>query len=276
MKKFLKWTLKTLGALVALLVIAGLVGLGWRAYRQHQTAQLLEIHAPNAIDEARFVKIGGVDEWMQIRGENRDNPVILFLHGGPGFTAIPYFQKIMRSWETDFTIVHWDQRGAGKSYARNGRSNQPRPTLDQMVSDGIEVAEYARTHLNKPKTILIGYSWGSVLGLEMARARPDLFYAFVGTGQVMDTAESELAGYRWRTCASACRGRPGIDSDTRGNRLSRLTGACRSSARQRGILEKYRPAGEIGLDQFKTLLDGAGLLAARRGGRLHVRAGADA
>ena len=253
MKKFLKWTLKILGALLALLVIAALLGMGWRAFRQHQTAQLLEIHAPDGIEEAGFVRIGGVDQWVQVRGENRNNPVILFLHGGPGFTAIPYFQKSMRSWERDFTIVHWDQRGAGKSYARNGRSNQPRPNLDQMVSDGIEVAEYARTHLHKPKTILIGYSWGSVLGLEMARARPDLFYAFVGTGQVMDTAASELAGYSWVLArARAAKDQESIDT------LLEIGSPPYKSVEQLGpereILERYRPAGEIGLDQFHTLL----------------------
>lgn len=251
--RILKRTLQGIGAVLLLLVLAAVLGLIYRAYRQHETAELLEIHTPNAIDEARFVKIGGVEEWIQIRGENRDNPVILFLHGGPGFTAIPYFQKIMRPWEKDFTIVHWDQRGAGKSYARNGRSDQPKPALDQMVSDGIEVAEYARKHLNKPKTILIGYSWGSVLGIEMARARPDLFYAFVGTGQVMDTAESELAGYR----GVLARARAAGDRESVAT-LEKIGQPpyrrMQDLGTQRGILEKYRPAGEIGLDQFKTLL----------------------
>ena len=251
--RMLKRILQGVGALLLLLVIAGLAGLAYRAHRQHQTAQLLEIHTPNAISEAGFVRIGGVDEWVQIRGENRDNPVILFLHGGPGFTAIPYFQRIMRSWEHDFTIVHWDQRGAGKSYARNGGDKQPKPTLDQMVSDGIEVAEYARHHLHKPKTILIGYSWGSVLGLEMARARPDLFYAFVGTGQVMDTAQSELAGYRGVLARARAAG------DKKSVATLEEIGAppypgVEQLGRQRDILELYRPSGEIGLDQFRTLL----------------------
>ena len=100
--KILKRSLQVVGVIVALLVLLAVLGLAYRAHRQHQTAKLLEIHSPNAIDEASFVRIGGVDQWIQIRGENRDNPVILFLHGGPGFTAIPYFQRIMRPWERDY------------------------------------------------------------------------------------------------------------------------------------------------------------------------------
>jgi proline iminopeptidase len=251
--RILKRTLQGLAALLLLMVLAAIVGLGYRAYQQHQTARALEIHTPNAVQEAGFVRIGGIDQWVQIRGENRENPVILFLHGGPGFTAIPYFQRIMRPWERDYTIVHWDQRGAGKSYARNGRANQAHPTLDQMIRDGIEVAEYARHHLHKPKIILIGYSWGSVLGIEMARVRPDLFYAFVGTGQVMDTAQSELAGYRGVLArARAANDKKSVDT------LVEIGAppypGVEQLGRQRSILELYRPVGEIGLNQLKTLL----------------------
>ena len=222
-------------------------------HQQHQIALALELHSPKAIVESGFVRVGGVDQWVQIRGEDRNNPVILFLHGGPGFTAIPYFQRIMRPWERDYTIVHWDQRGAGKSYARNGRDHQPHPTLEQMISDGIEMAEYTRRHLHKPKIILIGYSWGSVLGIEMARKRPDLFYAYVGTGQVMDTAQSELAGYRGVLARARAAGdKKSVDT------LIEIGAppypGVEQLGRQREILELYRPKGEIGLNQLKTLL----------------------
>lgn len=253
MKKLLRRTLQVLGALLLLIVVVGVVGLGYRAYRQHETAELLVLSSPKAISEASFVRIGGVDQWIQIRGEDRDNPVILFLHGGPGFTAIPYFQRSMRPWEHDFTVVHWDQRAAGKSYARNGRAEQPRPKLDQMISDGIEVAEYVRRHLHKDKTILIGYSWGSVLGLEMARQRPDLFYAFVGTGQVMDTLQSELFGYR--TVLARARAAGDAKSVATLEEIGEPPYAgVEQLGRQREILEIYRPKGEIGLNQERTLL----------------------
>lgn len=248
-----KIALQGVGALVLLAALVAAGALGYRAYRQHETATLLEIHSANGIAEAQFVRIGDVDEWVQIRGENRNNPVILFLHGGPGYSAIPYFQRVMRSWERDYTIVHWDQRAAGKSYARNGGAQQPKPTLDQMVSDGIEVAEYARKRLHQPKLILIGYSWGSALGLEIARARPDLFYAYVGTGQVMDTAASELASYRGLLALARAA------DDQKSVAALIAIGAppypgYAELSRERAILQLYRPAGERHLDPYRTLL----------------------
>lgn len=245
--------LRLTAALLVLLLLSATAALGYRAFRQHQTTQLLELEGPKVVDEASFVRIGGVDQWLQIRGENRDNPVILFLHGGPGFTAIPYFQRVMRSWERDFTIVHWDQRGAGKSYRRNGGANQPHPTLEQMVSDGIEVAEHVRQHLGKQKMILVGYSWGSVLGLEVARRRPDLFHAFVGTGQVVDTARSESASYH----GVLERARAAGDKDSEAI-LLRIGAPPYAGIEQLGaerqVLDRYPPPGERDLDQFRTLL----------------------
>lgn len=242
------------GAVLALLLLAtAAVGLIYRAYRQHETAELLVMTSPDAIDEASFVRIGGVDQWIQVRGEHRGNPVILFLHGGPGFTAIPYFQRVMRTWERDFTIVHWDQRGAGKSFARDGGVEQPHPTIDQMIADGIEVAEHVRRRLGQPKLILVGYSWGSVLGVEMARERPDLFHAFVGTGQVIDTVQSETVSYY----GLLQRARAAGDDDS----AAALTeigpppyARFEQLARQRDILNKYPPPGERELSQFMTLL----------------------
>ncbi len=138
-------------AAVLVLVLAALVaaGLGYRAWRQHENARMLEIKTPNGVSEAGFVRVRGVEQWVQIRGENRDNPVILFLHGGPGYTAIPFNYPTMRAWERQFTIVDWDQRGAGKTYIRNGRSHGPDHTIDSMVQDGIVMAEYVRRRLKK-------------------------------------------------------------------------------------------------------------------------------
>jgi pimeloyl-ACP methyl ester carboxylesterase len=242
------------GAYLALVLLVTLaVSLTYRAYRQHETAQLLVMTTPDAIDEASFVRIGGVDQWIQVRGEHRGNPVVLFLHGGPGFTAIPYFQRVMRTWEHDFTIVHWDQRGAGKSFARNGGAQQPHPTIDQMIADGIEVAEHVRRRLNQPKVILVGYSWGSVLGVEMARVRPDLFYAFVGTGQVVDTVRSETASYYELLQRARAAGDNGSVATLTEIGPPPYAGVEQLS-RQRGILNEYPPPGERELNQFRTLL----------------------
>jgi pimeloyl-ACP methyl ester carboxylesterase len=171
-------------AVTVLAVLAIGLGLGLRAYRQHLGAGALAIQSPNGIQEGMYVKIGGIDQWIQIRGEDRDNPVILFVHGGPGGSTIP-MSSGWQPWEKYFTIVQWDQRGAGRTFRTTGESIATTTTLAQMTGDGVEVAEYLRVHLHKDRIGLIGHSWGSFLGIHIVKQRPELFYAFVGTGQVV-------------------------------------------------------------------------------------------
>lgn len=176
---------------VVLLLAAGLV---YRAVRQHQHARALALQAPKRIEEGRFVQVGDIDQWIQIRGEDRDNPVLLVLHGGPGLSYVP-FTPTFRSWEQHFTVVQWDQRGAGKTYSRNDKAGSEPMTIDRMVQDGIEVTEFVLTHLNKSKLILFAHSWGTILGIPMLKRRPDLFSAYVGTGQIVAMANSEVLSY---------------------------------------------------------------------------------
>src|SRR5215467_8193108 len=121
------------------------------------------ITGPNAIDEARFVEIGGIPQWISIRGEDRNNPVLLFLHGGPGDATNPWGYAGFRTWLKQFTVVQWDQRGAGRTLGRNGPAIGPTITIEQMVRDGIELTELLRTELGQDKVILVGHSWGSIL-----------------------------------------------------------------------------------------------------------------
>jgi pimeloyl-ACP methyl ester carboxylesterase len=144
------------------------------------------VSTPKGIDEATYVKIGGLEQWITIRGEDRKNPVLLLLHGGPGDATNPWGYAGFRSWLKYFTVVQWDQRGAGRTFGRNGTAADSTITIDQMVEDGIEIAELLSKRLRKDKIVLVGHSWGSILGVFMAKAQPDLFYAFVGTGQVAD------------------------------------------------------------------------------------------
>jgi pimeloyl-ACP methyl ester carboxylesterase len=190
-----KWALAGVAGLLAMILILVLLGLGYRAYRMRENAKMLVIHSPNGIARSGFIRINGVEQWVQIRGEDRDNPVILFLHGGPGYSAIPITYATMKPWEHYFTIVHWDQRGSGKTYLRNHRQRQVGNSIQKMVADAIRVAEFARTALRKDKLIIVGHSWGSILGAELVRQRPDLFYAYVGTGQVVNVPENEKASY---------------------------------------------------------------------------------
>jgi pimeloyl-ACP methyl ester carboxylesterase len=181
-------------ALLVLLLTASGAALGYRAYLQHIHAQALVILAPNGIDESRYVRIGGIDQWIQIRGQDRDNPVLLCLHGGPGATWTP-LTLLFLPWERDFTVVQWDQRGAGKTLEATGASVADTMSIERMAQDGIEVAEYLRAHLQKDKIFLLGHSWGSILGIRMARLQPELFYAYVGAGQASNMKKSAQAWY---------------------------------------------------------------------------------
>jgi len=165
-----------------ILIVVAAAGLGFRAYRQHLAAETLAIRSPKGVQEGGFVDIGGIKQWIQIRGEDRDNPVLLFVHGGPGGSSWP-MSSGWRPWEKHFTIVQWDQRGTGRTYGAAGDTLAPTMTLERMTQDGVELAEHLRTHLHKDRIVLVGHSWGSFLGIHMVKQRPDLFSAYVGTGQ---------------------------------------------------------------------------------------------
>ena len=169
--------------------------LDMRSFVSQRNEQYYRITNPRGVDEARYVPIGGIDQYITIRGEDRDNPVILFLHGGPGDATNPWGYLAFRSWLKYFTVVQWDQRGAGRTLGRSGAGIAPTITAERMTQDGVELASYLRKSLQKDKLLLVGHSWGSILGLSMAKARPDLFYAFVGTGQVADETRNYAVAY---------------------------------------------------------------------------------
>jgi len=165
------------------------------SFLRTRNAQQYAISSAKGIDEASFVTVGGIEQWITIRGRDRDNPVLLFLHGGSGDVTNPWTFALFAPWQKHFTVVQWDQRGAGRTLRKSGRAVAPTITVDRMVQDGIELTEYLRKHLGKEKIIIVAHSFGSILGLRMAKARPDLFYAYVGTGQVGDNARSSAVAY---------------------------------------------------------------------------------
>ena len=160
-----------------------------------RNAQQYAISSPKGIDEASYVTLGGIEQWVTIRGQDRANPVLLFAHGGPGDVTNPWSFALFAPWETRFTVVQWDQRGSGRTLRRNGHAIVPTMTLGQLTKDGIELAEYLRKHLEKPRIILVSHSFGTILALRMVRERPDLFYAYVGTGQVADETRNYKVAY---------------------------------------------------------------------------------
>jgi pimeloyl-ACP methyl ester carboxylesterase len=224
--------------LLGVLVILAAGGLGWRAFHQHRVAQAMSIPALNGIDERGFVQIGGMRQWIAIRGQNRDNPAILILHGGPGAADSP-LERLFLPWERDFTIVQWDQRGAGKSY----RSNPAAPSIDLMVQDAGEVSQYVRTRLHRNKIILLGHSWGSVLGILLVKAHPDFFSAWVGTGQIMNMQKGEAEAYhRVLAKARARNDKDAVDA------LEKNGSPPYNNIRQMGLERRWAMQYESGLD----------------------------
>jgi pimeloyl-ACP methyl ester carboxylesterase len=164
-------------------------------FLRQRNAREYAIDTKRGIDEASFVPIGGIDQWVTIRGQDRSNPVILFVHGGPGDTTNPYSMPYFAAWEKSFTVVQWDERGAGKTFGRSGPSVKPTMTLDRMAQDGTELAEYLCKHLGKRKIVVVAHSFGTLIALRMVQARPDLFAAYVGTGQVADETREYTVAY---------------------------------------------------------------------------------
>jgi pimeloyl-ACP methyl ester carboxylesterase len=184
-----------LAGTAALIAAPTLGGLAWRRLRQRRVAKALEITTPNRIVEQRYVKLGGIDQWIQLRGEDRVNPVLLVLHGGPGWPNA-VFTLPLRPWEEHFTIVQWDHRGAGKTLRRTGKAGSGPMTFGQRVDDAIELIDFLRAHLGVDQVVVLAESMGTLTGLPLARRRPDLLQALVVTDLYVDMAANEAAKYQ--------------------------------------------------------------------------------
>jgi pimeloyl-ACP methyl ester carboxylesterase len=148
---------------------------------------------PGSIAEIGYQRLGGVDQWVMIRGESRANPPLIQLHGGPGFSETRLFRHFNSPLEESFTVVYWDQRGAGKSFARNiPRSSM---TVERFIADLDELVDAVRARVGQNKVAIFGHSWGSVLGVLYAARFPQKVAAYVGSGQIGDWPAAESASY---------------------------------------------------------------------------------
>lgn len=148
---------------------------------------------PGSVAELATVRVGGHDQALMIRGADRDNPVLLFLEGGPGGTALGAMRASGQALEADFVVAVWDQRGSGKSMA----ALEPAETLtvEQMVRDTLEVTDYLRQRFGRDRVYLVGSSWGTTLGVLAVQRAPEKFHAFVGSGQMVDQQETDRRMY---------------------------------------------------------------------------------
>lgn len=176
-----RWAL--LAASTALAVLAG-----WLLV----PAAPARVAAPGGFAELVQVELGGHRQWIQLRGTDRANPVVLYLSGGPGQSDQAFSRVLLEPLLDQITLVSWDQRGTGKSYPELDPATV---TVRQAVSDVVELASYLGQRFGQEKIILLGESWGSLLGVLAVKQAPQLFSAYVGSGQMVDVRETDEAIY---------------------------------------------------------------------------------
>ena len=147
------------------------------------------------IHEKTFIEINGLKQGMFIKGNDRNNPIILFLHGGPGMPTYGLTEKYPTYLEQDFIVCWWEQRGTGLSYSKSIKPEQL--CVKDFVSDIFELTEYLRKRFNKDKIYLMGHSWGSYIGLLAIKEKSELFHAYIGVGQITNPIESEKLAYKY-------------------------------------------------------------------------------
>jgi pimeloyl-ACP methyl ester carboxylesterase len=147
------------------------------------------------VAKIEYLRLGGVDQWVLIRGENVSNPLLIVLHGGPGMSEMGFFRHCNAALERSFTVVHWDQRGTGKSFDRHIPAASL--TLDRFISVLDVLVDVMRRRFGKDKVAILGHSWGSMLGAIYAAQFPEKVSVYVGAGQLGDWAAAESASYAY-------------------------------------------------------------------------------
>lgn len=143
------------------------------------------------INESMYVEINGTEQWVSIYGENTANPVLLYLHGGPGSSTSAIDYAFTRKWADVYTVVTWDQRNCGKSF--HAEQNETVLTKELFMQDGKALTEFLLDYMGREKLTILGHSWGSCYGANLVLAYPEYYDCFIGTGQLVDIAEDEAA-----------------------------------------------------------------------------------
>lgn len=154
-----------------------------------------EIKEKGGISSLEKIMLGGHEQSILIRGKSLQNPILLILHGGPGTPSMPFAHVSDRALEEKYIVVHWDQRGAGKSYDKKIKSDTLE--IETYLSYTSELIQYLRERFNKEKIFLLGHSWGSYLGIMTAYRHPELLHAYIGMGQVINMPEAEQISYQY-------------------------------------------------------------------------------
>lgn len=148
---------------------------------------------PGSIAELTTIDVNGSQQALMIRGYDAHKPILLYLSGGPGQSSLPWPRVLFDDLSRDFLLVGWDQRGTGKSYAALDPTETL--TLDQTIADTVTVTNYLRERFDEEKIYLLGESWGTTLAVLAAQARPDLYHAIIGSGQMVSQRETDRRLY---------------------------------------------------------------------------------
>lgn len=149
----------------------------------------------NKIEMFEPIDVNGTKQWILVRGNDESKPVLLYLHGGPGQSLIPFAHKTTEKLVNDFIVVYWDQRGAGLSFDK--KIPEKTMNINQFIEDTKTVTEFLKKKFKKEKIYLLGHSWGSTLGTLVVQKYPEDYYAYIGVGQVVNSMEQERAGINW-------------------------------------------------------------------------------
>ncbi len=182
--------------IILIIIVCGVVLLvSIRSIKQSKLRKKLEITTANGINSLEKINLGGIKQWILIRGKDKNKPVLVYLHGGPG---APLFRSVYKigvqaGFEDNFVVVYWEQRGTGKSYSKN--IDPASMTVDQIVSDTSELSQLMAQRFNKDKVYLLGHSWGTIVGMKAIAKNPEFFNAYIGMGQVVNIPENEKISY---------------------------------------------------------------------------------
>jgi pimeloyl-ACP methyl ester carboxylesterase len=194
-RTILKILMFVVGGIVFLLLL--LVGILW--IKSPGTTDPITDANGNVIEGSisviEKIKLGGLEQYVIVRGASTAKPVMLFLHGGPGSPEIAFMKHFNTDIENDFIMVYWEQRGSGKSFANDIPVESM--TLEQFISDTREISEYLAKRFDQEKIYLMGHSWGSLLGILTAQEHPELFHAYFGIGQVAQQLRGERISFDW-------------------------------------------------------------------------------
>lgn len=188
--------MKLLGRLVSLIVVSLLLIVGWFSMPS-STPQILDSGGnpvANSIAEEEWVDVNGLRQWTLTRGRNKNAPVLIVLHGGPGAGEFAFFRAFNSELENEFVVVHWDQRGAGKSFDSDAT---PPETMNvaQFVADVDVVVDHVRSKFGRKRVAILGHSWGSLLATKYVAMHPEKVSGYIGTGQIADMVENEEYSY---------------------------------------------------------------------------------